>query len=211
MPTKFMFGSQAHPVRFSYMHIWEPSKMKKEDDSKLRYSVVIMLDKLSPQCKAMAEAIKAEKEAGKTEVWKGKIPGGLKAAYRDGDDEDIFPDKPEYRGYWIITAKAVNKPGIVNKQLQPIIDRDEIGSGDWGIVDGAFNAYTFDEGVSNGVNVFLNNICVVKRGERFGGREDAETAFKDVIQFEKPEGYNPLDDEDDLTAKPKSKKRNLLD
>lgn len=213
MPTRFYFGTQSNPVRFSFMHIWEPSKLKSEkDESKARYSVRIMLPKDNPVCKDMAKAIDTEKEFGKTEVWKGKIPGGLKKAYRDGDDEDVFPDRPEYRGHWIIEARAVNKPGIVKVSAQgttPIMDRDDIGGGDYGIVDGAFNAYAFDDGVSNGINVYLNNICVTKRGERFGGREDAETAFKDFV---KPEGYNPLDDESELDAPPKSKaKRNLLD
>lgn len=191
------------------MHIWEPSKLKSQPDSSLRYQLVIMLQKDNPSCEDLTAAIKTEKEIGKASLWGGKLPAGLKSCYRDGDDEELFPDKDEYRGHWIISAKGVNRPGIVNKALKPIIDRDEIGSGDYGIVDCAINAYKLDDGVSNGLNVFLNNICVTQRGERFGGKEDAETAFKDFV---KPEGFNPLDGEDELSGPNlKKAKRNLLD
>ena len=88
---------------------------------------------------------------------------------------------------FFLNANSTQKPGIVDKDLNEILDPDEVYSGSWGRA--SINFYPFNTNGNKGVGVGLNNIQKLKDDERLGAaRASAETDFGD--------GYE--DDEDNF-------------
>ena len=54
----------------------------------------------------------------------GKIPPTWKNPLRDGDTER--PDNPEYAGHMFVNANSDNRPGIVDVNLNPIIEKEDL-------------------------------------------------------------------------------------
>src|SRR5690606_33634606 len=107
----------------------------------------------------------------------------LNVPLRDGDEER--PDQPEFRGHCCLKASSKLKPGLVDKHLNPIIDKEEIYSGCYGRV--SLNFYAYNVSGNRGIAAGLNNIQKLADGEPLGGRTRPEDEF-DVWE----------DDEDDL-------------
>lgn len=158
-------------VRFSYADaIWEPKAV--EEGGEKKYSVALLIPKTDKKMKAELDAaVEAAREAGKS-LWGGKIPTKLKLPIRDGDEEK--PDDEAYAGHWFINATSKTKPGIVDKDTKPILDRDELYSGCYGRA--SINFFPF-KNKSNGVACGLNNVQKLKDGEAFSGRASAEDDF----------------------------------
>lgn len=168
--TKIVIGL----VRFSYLHIWEPTAIEEGQDKK--YSASIIIPKTDTKSlDAVRKAIETAKESGKSK-WGGKIPPKLKLPLRDGDEER--PDDPAYAGCYFLNASAKTKPGIVDKNRQPVLSQDEVYSGCYGMV--SLTAFPFDAAGNKGVAFGLNHIMKVKDGEPLGGRSSAESDFAEV-------------------------------
>lgn len=164
------------PVRLSYVHVFEAysSDPKKEP----RYSCAILVPKSDrATIRAIKAAIEAAKEKGKTSVWGGRIPPGLKITFRDGDDpEQADHEKnPEYRGHFFMNISSKQKPGIVDAYKDEIVDESEIYSGVWARV--SMRAFPFNQEGSKGVSFGLNNIQKIRDDEPLGGRSRAEDDF----------------------------------
>ena len=174
-------------VRFSYVHIFEPTAIDEGSDEKYSLSVIIpKSDKAT--LKKIKEAIEAAKEQGRTKKWGGKSPAELKLPLRDGDEER--PDDEAYANSYFFNCSSKQKPGIVDKNTQPILDAEEVYSGCYGRV--AVNFYPFDTSGSKGVAAGLNNVQKIKDGDPLGGRSRAEDDFGDGF------GDDFEDDDDDI-------------
>lgn len=170
-------------VRFSYLHIFEPKSI--DGQSEAKYSMVILIPKSDKKLiKKVKAAIEAAKEAGKTKLAdkNGKIPANLKTPLRDGDEER--PDQEEYEGMLFINATSKTKPGVVDKDLNEVLDSSEVYSGCWGRV--SVNFFAFSVNGNKGIACGLNNIQKIKDDDYLGGRTRPEDDFD---QWE--------DDEDD--------------
>ena len=86
-----------------------------------------------------------------------------------------------------MNAKCNTRPGIVDKDMNPITDEEEIYSGVWCYVSVTF--YGYDVSGNRGIACGLNNLKKFKDGDKFGGRVSAESDFGDL---------DDLDDDDDL-------------
>lgn len=172
-------------VRFSYVNIFRSRSFSDGQDAK--YSIALLIPKedkvgLAKLTKAMDEAI----QEGVRTKWGGKMPKNLKLPLRDGDEERA-DEAPEYEGMMFLNATSKSKPGIVDKDLNEILDPDEVYPGSWGRA--SINFYPFDTNGNRGVAVGLNNIQKLKDDERLGGaRASAEDDFGD--------GYNEDGEED---------------
>ena len=93
---------------------------------------------------------------------------------RDGDDKD----DEVYEGMLYVNAKSNTRPGIVDRDKNPIADEEEIYSGVWAIVSVTF--YPYDTNGNRGVACGLNNIMKFKDDEKLGGRTSAENDFADI-------------------------------
>jgi hypothetical protein len=100
--------------------------------------------------------------------------GKLKYPIRDGDVER--PDDPVFAGQVFVTASSTNQPGIVDRQVKPVFEKDEAYSGCTFRASVSVFAY---ENVSKGVGLGLSNLQVVKKGPRLDGRKSAEQDFAD--------------------------------
>lgn len=160
-------------VRFSYAHVFEPSAVQEGQDKK--YSVSIIIDKKD---KVLIDKIKkcqdAAIEQGKTAKFGGKTKG-LKLPLRDGDEDR--PDDETYTGKYFINATSKTKPGVVDKDLNPIMNRDDFYSGCYGRA--SLNFYPFNQNGNRGVAVGLNNLQKLEDGEPLSGRVSAEVDFTD--------------------------------
>ena len=171
--------------RFSYLNFHEPKAAP--GSPKPKYSVCLLLDKSKPEEKAKAEA--AIKAALVTKFGT-KVPPGLKMPIRDGDDpRDNAKGRDEMKGHWFINCTSFDKPGIIDRDRNPILKREEIYSGMYGRVQ--VNFYYFDVGTNKGIACGLNNLQKIKDGENLSGRQKAEDAFADDAVFD--DGDNDLD------------------
>lgn len=168
--TKVVTGK----VRFSYAHIWEPHAIQEGQEKK--YSLCILIPKSdTTTLRKIKAAIEAAKEMGK-EKWGGKIPANLKLPLRDGDEER--PDQPEFAGHYFLNANSKQKPGIVDAQLNKILDQSEVYSGCYGRA--SINFYPFSVSGNRGVACGLNNIQKLADGEPLAGRSRPEEDFDAV-------------------------------
>lgn len=167
--TKVVTGK----VRFSYANVFEPRALNEGEDPK--YSVCVLIPKSDTKTiKAINKAIEAAKIAGKAKIAdkNGKIPTNLKTPLRDGDDERS--DDPAFENCYFLNANSSRKPGLVDKDLNPILDREEFYSGCYGRVSLNFFAYNVQ---SKGIAAGLNNLQKLEDGERLAGGSSADEDF----------------------------------
>lgn len=176
-PTKVITGK----VRFSYLHVFEPWSMDDGQEKKYTVSLLIKKDDKATLDK-INKAINAAKEFAKAK-YGGKLPAKFKLPLNDGDIER--PEDEAYAGCYFVNANCKTKPGVVDRDCNPILDQDEIYSGCYGRASITF--YPFEVSGNKGIACGLNNVQKLKDGEPLGGRVAAEVDFAD--------GYE--DDEDD--------------
>ena len=104
----------------------------------------------------------------------GKVPpkGALKLPLRDGDAER---DDEAYKGAWFVNANSTTAPQIVDRAVQPILDRAEVYSGCHARV--SINFYAFNTNGNKGIACGLGNIQKVRDGEPLSGRTSAADDF----------------------------------
>lgn len=151
---------------------------------KAKYSVMMLFPKssdLSAVKRLLASAVKEE--------WGDKIPPNLTNPIKDGDtdmmnDGTLRCEKyPEMKGHWIINAASIKKPGVVDGNLNAIIEEGEFYGGCY--ARATLHAYTYkptkDKPQSKiGVGFGLNNIQKLRDGDSFSGRSRAEEDFEVV-------------------------------
>lgn len=166
-PTTILTGL----VRFSYANVFTPREGL--DGGEPKYSVVLLIRKSDKvTLDRINKAIAAAQEDGKTKLWAGKLPKGLKSPLHDGDAEK---EGEEYENMMFMTASNKRKPGIVDEDLMEIINPDEFYSGCWGRAQVRFFAYN---NKSNGIGCSLENLQKLKDDERFGAPvQNAADAF----------------------------------
>jgi hypothetical protein len=157
-------------VRFSYANVFEPKSINGSDP---KYSVSLIIPK---EDKVTIDKNKAAIEVAKKEGLSklgGKIPANLKTPLRDGDIDR--PDDPAYADSYFVNANSTIRPGIVDANLQPIIDSTEFYSGCYGRASIVFYAYNANG--NKGIACGLQNLQKLEDGEPLGGRSRAEDDF----------------------------------
>ncbi len=163
-------------VRFSYVNIFKSRAFQADQDAK--FSICLLIPKEDKATlKKIRAAIDEAIQEGIGTKWNGKKPANIKLPLRDGDEERA-DEAPEYAGMMFLNANSTQKPGIVDKDLNEILDPDEVYSGCWGRA--SINFYPFSVNGNKGIGVGLNNVQKLKDGERLGAaRASAESDFGD--------------------------------
>lgn len=170
-------------VRLSYVHVFEPYSQDGGDDEK--YSTVILIPKSARKTKAKIDAaIEEAAQQGLHSRFDGKMPKNLATTLYDGDEDADLEKNPEYEGHWYMSISSKTRPGIVDRDVQPILDSTEVYSGCYARVD--MNAFAYNYKGKKGVSFGLNHIQKLADGDYLGGRSRAEDVF-DAVE----------DDEDD--------------
>ena len=165
MATKIMLKN----VRLSYANLFEPRENKNRE---LRYSTSLIIPKDHPQVDELHAIIDAEGEQKFGKKWAGMRKRN--DPFHDADEDD----DPVYEGMMYINPSSKRKPQVVDRQVQPILDESEIWSGCYCNVSIA--VFHFDVTENKGVSFGLNNIQLVKEGERLGGAPNADEEFSAI-------------------------------
>jgi len=157
-------------VRFSYAHVFQPSAAVEGGTPK--YSVSIIIPKSDTE--TVAKFQKAFEDAANTNAafFGGAVPKGLKGGLRDGDAEK---DDPAYANSFFVNANSANKPGVVDADMNAIIDPSEFYSGCYGRA--SVTLYPYNASGSKGVAVGLNNVQKTEDGDKLGGGTSAAVDF----------------------------------
>ena len=175
-PMKVITGSD---TRWSYANVWEAKSI---NGGTPKFSVSLIIPKSDTRTiakiKAAIEAAYREGEAKLKGNGKTVPPlSAIKTPLRDGDTER--PDDPAYANAYFINANSATAPGIVDANLQPILERSEVYSGVYGRA--SINFYAFNSNGNKGIACGLNNLQKIRDGEPLGGKSRAEDDFATEI------------------------------
>lgn len=168
-------------VRLSYANIWEPKQMQGDTSGKMRYSASLLISKDDTKTiKAINKAIEEAKAEGKAKLANknGVVPKNLKLPLRDGDEDR--PDDDVYAGCYFLNANASadHPPKIVDRRVEPVMDRSEVYSGCYANVSVTFFAFNTQGNV--GIGCGLGNIQKVRDGDHLTGERSATEDFEDL-------------------------------
>ena len=171
-PTKVITGPE---TRWSYANVWDPKSI---DGSNPKYSISLIISKTDTKTiEDIKKAIQAAYEEGSAKLkGNGKsVPplSAIKNPLRDGDIEK--PDDEAYANAYFINANSSSAPGIVDENVQPIINRSEVYSGVYGRA--SINFYAFNVNGNRGIACGLNNLQKIRDGEPLGGKASAASDF----------------------------------
>lgn len=157
-------------VRFSYANVFVPKAG--QDGGTPKYSVSIIIPK--SDTKTINDINKAfeDVKAASAAIWGGSVPKMLKGGLRDGDAEK---EDGAYAGCYFINANSVNKPGVVDADVNPILDQAEFYSGCYGRA--SITIYPYNSNGSKGIACGLNNVQKTEDGEKLGGGSNAADDF----------------------------------
>lgn len=161
-------------VRVDWLFVYETGKQGK-------YGCTILLPKGSPQEK---QVIEARDKAIQNGIANNKFTQAhtksatFKMCVRDGDAEIETEGRPaHYKGMSFINCSNSNQPGLVDENLQPIMDRDKLYSGCYVNADVNIAPFYHKESGSRGIGAYIQNVMFLREGERLDGRQSAEEAF----------------------------------
>lgn len=177
--TKVVTGK----VRFCYVNVFEPKASNEGETPK--YSVCILIPKSDAvTLNKIQKAIEAAKSLGKAKLADktGRIPATIRMPLRDGDEDR--PDDPAFSDMMFLNANTTRRPPVVDKNLNQILDTDELYSGCWGHASINFFAYNVDK--SKGIGTGLLALQKTKDDEPLSG------AYTSV-----EEDFGGLNDDDD--------------
>ncbi len=191
------------PGLFSYVNAWEP-KVNKKTNKEEGYSMALVFSKKDKVTARMVrEGIDAAIDAGTAGGFEGKVMSEkMIEKFKNGDDYPLKDgdekDDDILEGKFFINCRSKNKPGIVDADVNDILDKKLLYSGCEGVVSVTFFPYNFEGKL--GVGVALNNIQVLKQGDPLGaGNKKPSEEFKAVDIDD--------DDDDEDYYKAKSKKK----
>jgi hypothetical protein len=160
-------------VRFSFPNVFVPKAVNEGDTPK--YGVSILIPKTDTKLiEEIKAAIELAKEEGKATKFGGKIPVNLKQPLRDGDEDR--PDDAAYQGMMFVNANSATQPGVVDKQLKPIMTADEFYAGCWGKASITFYAYATKQG-AKGIACGLQNLMKTRDDDKLAGGSSAAEDF----------------------------------
>lgn len=171
-PTKVITGPN---TRWSYANVWEARSI---NGGTPKFSVSLIIPKSDTKT---VNKIKAAIEAAYNEG-QSKLKGNaktvpplstIKQPLRDSDLER--PDDEAYANSYFVNANSATAPGIVDANLDPILERSEVYSGVYGRA--SINFYAFNSNGNRGIACGLNNLQKIRDGESLGGKSRAEDDF----------------------------------
>ena len=161
-------------------HLFE--KVEQYDKTKeWRYECTLLIKKDDPQM----EKIAAEVDQLVAEHLEGKEPDDNNLCVKDCDAKEN--SGADFAGHYMIKMWSYSQPGVVNSDMEKVIDANAIEGGDEVVVDCRFYAYTKG---SNGINCGLNNVLLRKKGDKIIGsaRKRPADAFAEYKSAEPASG-----------------------
>lgn len=164
------------PFRVSFPAVFEASSYQGSDP---KYSVVMLFypDKFTDADKRAWKTMQAIADAASKDKFKKLVkdlPGNFKKPLRDGDEKSHLDGYG--KGMMFGTASSKQRPGLVDRNKQPILTEEEFYPGCW--ARATITAYSYDN-VGKGIAFGLHNLQKLGDDENFTGRVAAEDDFGD--------------------------------
>lgn len=155
------------------------TKETKPDGTPGAYSVVAIIPKGDTET---LNAIKAALGAAATERF-GKNLKGVRNPLKDGDTETFTNsegvEEPKHPGCMFIRISSNQKPGVVDADVQEVIDPEQVYAGRY--ARASVNAWSYDTSGNKGVSLGLQNLQLLEDGERLGNsKPKPQDVFKPV-------------------------------
>ena len=164
-------------VRLSYVHLFESFANNPGED--LKFSCTILIPKSDTVTLGKIKtAQKAAAENGKSTKFDGKIPANLNSTMHDGDEEADLERNPEYAGHYYMAMSSKTRPGVVDSNLNAVLDPTSVYSGCYARV--SINAFPYNSKGKKGVSFGLNHVQFLADGEPLDGRTRAKDDFADA-------------------------------
>ena len=169
------------PVRVSY-HILIKPYAQMGNTENMKYTLTMLIPKSDPTMKnAIDAAIEATAHEALHTKWNGSAPVSLITPIHNGDGprpngEDYGP---ECIGCYVMTANSKEKPELVDRNLQPILEPGAVYRGMWVYV--AVNFFAYLRSGKKGIGCGLGPVMKFKDDEPLGGRITAKKAFSGII------------------------------
>lgn len=178
-------------VRLSYTHLDKPYAQQPGQEPK--YSATVLVPKNPANNRALIDAAIKEATARALEKFGKAFPATPKISVHDGDGvrpSDGQPFGDECKGHWVFTASSKTPVSVVDLNLQPILDANQIYSGMYANVGVTFFGYNAPQ--NKGIGVALDNVQKIADGEQLGGqRASVEDDFGGVSEAPVPVPYAP--------------------
>ena len=180
------------PCVFSYVFLDE--KVEQLNGEMMYSCEMIFTEEFQKKYAKKFAALKAEIKKLVFKKWGKTPPADLDICLRSGNKKR--KGEGPYKNAFFIHAKTSNRPGIVDKDKESIMDyEEEIYSGVIGRA--SINLYTFEKRGNQGVGCSINNLQKFADGPRLDGRLNPDEDFdEDDIpdEFKVAESDEELDD-----------------
>lgn len=159
------------PFRVSFPQLFKPKSAFEGQEPV--YSVQMLI----PKDADITELKRAAKKAA-IKKFGQDLPPKFRWPFKDGNEKNL----ENYKNMVVIEARSKQKPGVVDRTLNEIIDPGEIYAGCW--ARATLVAYGYDKLGNRGVSFGLQNIQKIKDDEAFSGRANAKDDFDALDELE---------------------------
>lgn len=185
-----------------FVHVFKPEKPSANNKSKeAKYKLVLVWDeeaqadpaykKMKKVCIAAAKAKFGDDDSTIKKIKNRKIRMPWRPASDYGDEGYGYPFDQD--GFTFANFASNQQPGIVDRKARAIESEGIFYSGCTARVTYAPWAYDVDG--NKGVTLLLNNVQMIKKGDRLAGRPDAEDDF-DAVPGEDGEDDDDVDEDE---------------
>jgi len=109
---------------------------------------------------------------------------GIREKTNDQTQERYMPGAYE-KGCMMIETKNTQRPGLVDSDMQPIIDAEGFYAGCYARC--TLSAFTYDQAGNRGVSLSLQNIQKLRDGDPLSGRSKPEDDFAPIVSEDSPD------------------------
>jgi len=162
-------------TRLSYAYLFKPRAGIGGGEEKYSVSLIIPKGDKETVSKIEKAIEKAKKEGISRYGSKFGKSQNFRMPLRDGDVDK--PDDSAYKNSYFLNVNSKTKPGVVDKDVNPILDPTEVYSGCYGRA--SIVAFPYSVNGSTGVSFALHNIQKLEDGEPLGSKSKAEDDFSD--------------------------------
>lgn len=170
--------------RVSYPSVFKPrlNKLSGKEEYSLEALFPLEKDMSSDDKKALQGLKKAVEEAviNKWGPEKAKWPKNIRLPFKMQDEKENEEGlrAPYQKGAMFLRLKSDLKPGLVDQNVNDIIDTSDFYPGCY--ARASVNAFAYDQAGNRGVSLSLANIQKVKDGDPLGGRTKPEHDFAPI-------------------------------
>lgn len=159
--------------RAAFVGLFRATAPKENPDGKKKYSIRAVFMP-STDLSAMKSAAKT----AASEKWGNNVPKSMRSPFRLNEELDNpIPGVPDDAIIMTFSANEDRRPGLVDAQLQDIIDDSEVYSGAW--FRAQVRAYAYEQAGNRGVAFGLENVQKLRDDDPLGGgRVPASKAFE---------------------------------